>query len=115
MLPSRGALLFFKVIREILKSHSKKKNIDFDPNWALMDCNSSLNSPMAMEWWKRLEVAWERGHLFVKVICQISRSHSSKIITFDQNWVFPYYNSSLNSLMAMETAKLGFDLCDLNL
>ena len=40
---------------------------------------------------------------------------SKKIITFDQNWVFPYCNSSLNSLMAMETAKLGFDLCDLNL
>ena len=47
MLLRRGALLFFKVIRQD----------DFDPNWAFPDCNSSLNSPMAMKWCIELEVA----------------------------------------------------------
>ena len=34
-----------------------KKIIDFDPNWAFLDCNSSLNSPMATKWCTKLEVA----------------------------------------------------------
>ena len=33
------------------KGHSQgEKNIDFDPNWDFLDCNSSLNSQMAMKW-----------------------------------------------------------------
>ena len=32
-----------------------KKVIDFDPNWAFPDCNSSLNSPMVIEWCTKLE------------------------------------------------------------
>ena len=31
--------------------------INFDPNWAFPDCNSSLNPPMATKWCKKLEVA----------------------------------------------------------
>ena len=27
-----------------------KKTVNFDPNWAFPDCNSSLNSPMATKW-----------------------------------------------------------------
>ena len=34
-----------------------KKIIDFDANWAFPDCNSSLNSPMAMKSGTKLEVA----------------------------------------------------------
>ena len=45
----RGALLSFKVIYQISKSHGKKMT-DFDPNWAFLDCNSSLNSTMALKW-----------------------------------------------------------------
>ena len=41
----RGALLFFKVIRQMSKSHDEKI-VDFDPNWAFPDYKSSLNSPM---------------------------------------------------------------------
>ena len=37
-----------------------KKIIDFDPNWAFPDCNSSLNSPMAMKCCTKLETAKER-------------------------------------------------------
>ena len=52
----RGALLFFKVIRQISRSHGAKI-VEFDPDWAFPDCNSSLNSPMAMKWCTKLEVA----------------------------------------------------------
>ena len=42
MLLRRGAVLFFKAIRQISRSHSAKL-FDFDQNWAFPDCNSSLN------------------------------------------------------------------------
>ena len=56
MLLRRGALLFFKVIRQISRSHGEKI-VDFDPNWAFPDCNSSLNLPMATKWCTKLELA----------------------------------------------------------
>ena len=56
MLLRRGALLFFKVIRQISRSHGAKI-AEFDPDWAFPDCNSSLNSPMAMKCYTKLEVA----------------------------------------------------------
>ena len=34
--------------------------VDFDPNWAFPDCNSSLNSPMAMKCCTKLETAKKR-------------------------------------------------------
>ena len=37
------------------------KLIEFDPNWAFPDCNSSLNSPMAMKCCTKLETAKERN------------------------------------------------------
>ena len=36
------------------------KIVEFDPNWAFPDCNSSLNSPMAMKCYTKLETAKER-------------------------------------------------------
>ena len=51
------------------QGQTPKKIIDFDPNWAFPDFNSSLNSSMAMKWHTKLEVAWKRcpivfeGHL----------------------------------------------------
>ena len=110
MLLRRGALLFFKVIRQIPRSHGAKnrriwprlgvsglklqfeftngykilhkawssieevpycfwrssvkfqghaalKIIEFDPDWAFLDCNSSLNSPMGTKCCTKLEVA----------------------------------------------------------
>ena len=56
MLLRRGALLFFKVIRQISRSHGAKI-AEFDPDWAFPDCNSSSNSPMAMKCCTKLEVA----------------------------------------------------------
>ena len=42
------------------QGHTAKKMIEFDPNWAFPDCNSSLNSPMAMKCCTKLETAKER-------------------------------------------------------
>ena len=59
MLFRRGALLFFKVIHQISRSHSSK-NRHFDPDWAFPDCNSGLNSPMATKWCTKLEASLKR-------------------------------------------------------
>ena len=53
----RGALLFFKVVCQISRSRGAKKNRDFDPNWMFLDCNSILNSHMAIKWCTKHEVA----------------------------------------------------------
>ena len=42
------------------QGHPVKKIVEFDPNWAFPDCNSSLNSPMAMKCCTKLETAKER-------------------------------------------------------
>ena len=39
-----------------LQGHMAKKIVDFDPNWAFPDCNSSLNSEMATKLCIELEV-----------------------------------------------------------
>ena len=52
----RGALLFLKVIPQISRSHGSKI-IEFDPDWASPDCNSSLISSMATKCCTKLEVA----------------------------------------------------------
>ena len=43
-----------------LQGHTAQKIIDFDPNWAFPDSNSSFNSPMAMKCCTMLETAKER-------------------------------------------------------
>ena len=42
------------------QGHTALNIIEFDPNWAFPDCNSSLNSPMAMKCCTKLETAMER-------------------------------------------------------
>ena len=42
------------------QGHTALKIIEFDPNLAFPDCNSSLNSPMAMKCCTKLETAKER-------------------------------------------------------
>ena len=39
------------------QGHTALKIYKFDPDWAFPDCNSSLNSPMAMKCCTKLEVA----------------------------------------------------------
>ena len=42
------------------QGHTAPKIVKFDPNWAFPDCNTSLNSPMAMKCCTKLETAKER-------------------------------------------------------
>ena len=42
------------------QGHTALNIVEFDPNWAFPDCNSSLNLPMAMKWCTKLETAKER-------------------------------------------------------
>ena len=56
MLYRRGALLFFKVIHQILRSRGTKKIANFYSNWAFPDCTSSLTSPMDLKWCTKLDV-----------------------------------------------------------
>ena len=39
------------------QGHTGQKFANCDPNWMFPDCNPSLNSPMAMKWCTKLEVA----------------------------------------------------------
>ena len=39
------------------QGHTALKIIELDPNWAFLDCNSSLISPMATKWCTKLEAA----------------------------------------------------------
>ena len=42
------------------RGHTALKIVEFDPNWAFPDCNSSLNWPMAMKCCTMFETAKER-------------------------------------------------------
>ena len=42
------------------QGHTALKIVELDPNWVFPDCNSSLNSPMAMKCCTKLETAKER-------------------------------------------------------
>ena len=59
MLLRRIALLFFKSSVKF-QGHIALKIVEFDPDWAFPDCNSSLNSPMATKWCTNLEAALKR-------------------------------------------------------
>ena len=56
MLLRRGALLFWRSSVKF-QGHTALKIDKFDPDLAFPDCNSSLNSPMAMKCCTKLEVA----------------------------------------------------------
>ena len=42
------------------QGHTALKIVEFDPNWEFPECNSSLNSPMAMKCCTKLETAKKR-------------------------------------------------------
>ena len=42
------------------QGHMALKIVKFDPNWAFPDCNSSLNSPMAMKCCTKFDTTKER-------------------------------------------------------
>ena len=66
------------------QGHTALKIVEFDPNWAFPDCNSNLNSPMAMKCCTKLKTAKERctivfqGHMSN---CKVTRYKTSPILT----------------------------------
>ena len=42
------------------QGHTGQKITNFDSNWAFLDCNSSLNSPMGLKWCTTLDVVQKR-------------------------------------------------------
>ena len=94
------------------QGHTALKVVEFDPKWAFPDCNSSLNSPMAMKCCTKLETAKERcpivfqGHqsnfkvtwyktspIFTQIgrfrtIGQSQLSNPSDLSCFQLRWVF---------------------------
>ena len=73
-----GALLLFKVIRQISRSLGTKKIADFYPNWAFPDCNASFNSPMALKWFTKLNVVLKRCPIVFHGHPSNSRSQGTK-------------------------------------
>ena len=71
------------------QGHTALKIIEFDPNWAFPDCNSSLNSPMAMKCCTKLEIAKERCPIVFQghpSNFKVTRYKTSPILT--QIWRF---------------------------
>ena len=62
------------------QGHTALKIVEFDPNWAFPDCNSSLKSPMATKWCTKLEVAYKRcsivfqGHVSNGKVTRLKKS-----------------------------------------
>ena len=83
------------------QGHTALKIVEYDPDWAFPDCNSSLNSPTAT---KTLHKAWsskeEVPYCFWRSSVKFQGHAALKIVEFDQNWAFPVCNSSLKSPMA---------------
>ena len=83
-----------------LQRHTTQKLFNFDPNLAFLDCNSSLNSPMATKWCIKLEVTKKRW--FSRSSIKFQGHTGQKIAYFDRNWVFLDCKFGLNSPMAIK-------------
>ena len=59
MLLRRGAHCFSRSSVKF-QGHTALKIVEFDPDWAFPDSNSSLNTPMATKWCTKLEVTLKR-------------------------------------------------------
>ena len=66
------------------QGHTALKIVEFDPNWAFPDSNSSLNSPMAMKCCTKLETAKERCPIVFQghpSNFKVTRDKTSQILT----------------------------------
>ena len=66
------------------QGHLALKIVEFDPNWAFPDCNSSLNSPMAMKCCTKLEPAKKRCPVVFQchpTNFKVTQDRSSPILT----------------------------------
>ena len=95
----RGALLFSKVICQILRSHGSKYR-RFRPKLGVsgLKLQFELNDGYEMmhKAWSHLE---EVPYFFSRSSVKFQGHTGQKIANFDPNWGFPDCNSSLKSLM----------------
>ena len=67
--------------------HTGSKIDDFDPYWAFLDCNSTLNSQIAMECYTKLEVAnWFEAHLRLQGWSHLSNPSDLPCLLSINNW-----------------------------
>ena len=85
------------------QGHTALKSVEFDPDWAFPDCNSSLNPPMATKWCTKLEVVKRTEdvpYCFSRSSVKFQGHTALKSVKFHPDWAFPDCNSSLNPPMA---------------
>ena len=102
MLLRRGALLFFKVIRQVSRSHgSKIRQI-----WPRLGVSRLLLQFEFTNGYEMLHKAWssieEVPYCFSRSSVKFQGHTALKIVKFDPDWAFPDCNSSLNSPMGMK-------------
>ena len=74
------------------QGYTALKIVEFDPNWAFPDCNSSLNSPMAMKCCTKLENSkGEMPYCFPRSSIKFQGHTGQNITDFDPIWAFPDY------------------------
>ena len=93
--------VLFKVNCQISRSNGKKF-ANFDPNWAFLDYNSSLNSLMAMKWCTKLDVVKKRCPIVFQGHPSNFKVTWNKKLPILTQIEFPGYNSNLNSQMALK-------------
>ena len=100
MLLRRGALLFFKVIHQISRSHGSKNRrilprLGVSRLWLQFEFTNGYE--MMHKAWISLE---ELPYCFSRSFVKFQGHTALKIVKFDPNWAFPDCNSSLKSPMA---------------
>ena len=97
----KSCLIIFQGRPSNLKVTQLKKIVDLEPNWVFPDCNSSLNSPLAMKWCTKLEVVWKSCQIFFQKLSVKFQHHlGQKITDFGPNWAF------------LDSLKVQFEITD---
>ena len=100
MILRRGALLFLKVIRQISRSHSAKNR----RIWPRLGVSGLWLQFKFTNGYEMLHKAWssieEMPYCFSRSSVKFQGHTALKVVEFDPDWVFPDFNSSLNSPMA---------------
>ena len=102
MLLRRGALLFFKVIRQISRSHgSKNRRI-----WPRLGVSGLYLQFEFTNGYEMLHKAWssieEVPYCFSRSSVKFQGHTALKIVELDPDWAFPDCNSSFNTPMVMK-------------
>ena len=97
----RGALLVFKVIRQISRSHGKKFT-NFQPNLAFPYCKLTDGYETMHKAWSRWSRLDEVPYCFQRSSIKFQGRTGQKIAHFNPNLAFMDCNSNLNWRMAMK-------------